>query len=315
MEQKENLKMFFTFDSPDYLLFLIFVPILFLVYFLSIKKTGSRAISFANIKAIEKIKGVSLFSKNFSILILFIILVFLLSFSLSGMVVHVEKESTEFSYVLAIDSSESMTAEDYSPNRLGVAKKSAINFVDSFPQGIKLGVVSFSGITKIENKVTEDKLAIKNSIRKINPSEVGGTNLLMPIQTSVNLLNDENAKAIILLSDGQINVQSLEEVISYSNENNVVIHALGIGSEEGGKVNDYFLSKIDKDSLKSLAYSTGGKYFHISSEKELNNAFNDVIDFTHAKFSFSLKNYLLISSIILICIIWILWCTRFKIIP
>jgi Ca-activated chloride channel homolog len=231
------------------------------------------------------------------------------------MVVHIEKESTDFSYVLAIDSSESMIAEDYSPNRLSIAKESAINFVDLFPRGIRLGVVSFSGITKIENKITEDKLTLKSSIKKISLSEVGGTNLLMLIQTSVNLLANENAKAIILLSDGQINIQGLEEVISYSNENNVVIHTIAIGSKEGGKVNNYFLSKVDEDSLKSIAYSTGGKYFHISSENELNNAFRNVIDFTSAKFSFSLKNYLLISSIILICIIWVLWCTRFKIIP
>ncbi len=291
------------------------MPVLFLVYFLSMKKTGSKAIRFANIEAIERIKGVSLSSRNFSILILFIILIFLISFSLSGMTIHMEKESTEFSYVLAIDNSESMTAEDYSPNRLSVAKKSAINFVDSFPQGIKLGVVSFSGITKIEKEITEDKLTIRNSIKNIKLSDIGGTNILMPVQTSVNLLNNEKAKAIILLSDGQINVQSLEDAVFYANKNNVVIHTLAIGSEEGGKVNDYFLSKLDKDSLKSLAYNTGGKYFHISSEEDLNNAFNNVINFTKAKYSFSLKNYLLISSIVLICIIWILWCTRFRIIP
>ncbi|MFH1290877.1 MAG: VWA domain-containing protein [Nanoarchaeota archaeon] len=279
-----------------------------------LKRKRSHALHFANFDAIARVKGVDLLSKNLFVLILTILIVLLLALSLTGVKIQRTLYSSSFSFVMAIDSSASMEATDFYPNRLEAAKDTALDFVDSTPAGTRIGVISFSGNSFIEQSITDDKSFIKRAIEKIPPSSIGGTDLNEAVVTSTNLLEGEDAKAIILLSDGRINVGTIDDSINYANNHDVIVHTIGIGTEEGGQTS-YGLSKMDEDALKALAHNTDGRYFRADTKELITESFNQIIDLKFKKITVDISPYLILAALIIFVIEYILISTRYRILP
>ncbi|MDO8460244.1 MAG: VWA domain-containing protein [Nanoarchaeota archaeon] len=306
--------MIITFAKPSYLVLLAVLPLIIIIYFITLKNRRYSALKFANFDSISKIQGIDLISKNISILIISLLVSFLLVLSLAGTTIQRQIDSSSFSFVLAIDSSKSMEANDVLPTRFEAAKQSAQSFVDSTPFGTKIGVISFSGNAFIESDLTEDKYLSKQAILKIPLSSIGGTDIYEAVITGTNLLNKEDAKAIILLSDGRLNIGTISQVIDYANQHNVIVHTIGFGSQEGG-MTSFGISKIDEDALKSLAFNTRGNYYRATNEEQLKGAYQQVIAFKKENVSFNLSSYLVLAALILFLIEYILFNTRYKILP
>ena len=159
--------------------------------------------------------------------------------------------------------------------------------------------------------MTDSKSLIKDAIKGIESSEISGTDIGEAVITGTNLLKGEESKAIILLSDGQINVGNIEEIITYANDNDLAIHTIAIGTEQGGETS-FGVSKLDEDSLKSLAYNTGGAFFRALDKKELSSSFNSAIQVTRKKVGINLSNYLLIAAILVFTFEYFLVSSRYR---
>jgi Ca-activated chloride channel homolog len=306
--------MIIGFEKPLYLLLLNLIPLVILIYFITLKRKRVQALKFANFDAIAKIKGVDLLSKNIFTLVLTIIIIILVVLSLAGLNVQRTLYSSSFSFVLAIDSSKSMEATDFSPTRLEAAKDTAISFVDSTPSGTKIGVISFSGNSLIEQRLTDDKFLIEQTITKIQQSSVGGTDISEAVVTSTNLLEGEQAKSVIILSDGQLNVGSIDEIIKYAGENDVIVHTIAIGTQTGGSTT-YGISKLDEDALKAIAYNTNGEFFKAENKEALKEAFSKIMDLKLKNVTFNLSNYALLAALMLFVVEYILVNTRYRVLP
>lgn len=304
----------FSFAHPQYLFLLFLIPLLFFIHFLALSSRKKTALKFANFEAISRIQGIDFFSKNVVILVLNILIVALLVFAVSGFTFHTSQESSLFSFVIAIDGSQSMDAKDLTPDRITAAKETAINFIDSAPIDIKFGVISFSSSSRIEKDLTEKKDELKRAIDNIQISGIGGTDLYEAILTSSNLLKTENQKAVILLSDGQVNVGSIDDAITYANDNNVVVHTIGIGTPEGG-MTEFALSKLDEDSLKSVAFSTGGVYFNAANNQNLTDSFSKILKVTKRKVSIDTSEYLILLAVLLVVLEFFLSNTKYLNLP
>ena len=290
--------MFVSFTHPIYLAFLFAIPVLVFFHFFGLKTIRGRSLKFANFKAIARIKGIDLYSKNIFLLIFNIFFVVLLVLTLAGLTLHSEVEASSFSFVVAIDNSQSMSALDLEPNRIGFAKQVARDFVNSLPYESYLGVTSFSGESSTLQGLTKNKQEIIFAINSIEVSEIGGTDVFDAVSNAVKLLGDEENKAIVLLSDGQINTGSIDEAIDYAKFNNVLIHTIAIGTVAGGETS-YGLSKLDEESLKSLAYNTDGRYFNVNNQNKIIDPFNEIIKPTRRLGSIELSFYLIIAVIVL----------------
>jgi Ca-activated chloride channel family protein len=260
-----------------------------------------RALKFANFEAIARVKGIDLFSKNIFLLIFNILFISLLVLSVSGLTLHRQAEVSSFSFVIAIDSSQSMSATDLIPDRITVAREIALDFVKSLEYESNIGVVSFSGDSYIEQALTTNKQEVEYVINNMQLSNVGGTDIYEAVLTSSELLETEDNKAIILLSDGQINIGNIGETVDYARFNNVLVHTIGIGTVTGGETS-YGISKLDEDSLKSLAYNTDGKYFNVNNENKIEDPLNEIIKPTRKLSSTNLGFYLIIGAIVLFII-------------
>lgn len=306
--------MYISFENPVYLAFLLVIPLLILIHFYTLKSSKKKAMKFANFDAIGRVKGIDLFSKNIVVLIMGILMAACIVLALSGMTLNKTAQSSSFSFVISIDSSRSMQAEDISPNRIGAAKSTAIEFVDGLPVGTRVGVISFSGNTYMEEEITNKKGELKNSIRGVDIGSIEGTDVYEAIVTSTNMLKNEETRAIILLSDGQVNVGDIDAAVNYANKNEVMIHTIAIGTEEGGEAS-YGISKIDKDTLKSIAYHTGGSFFEAKNREDFTNSFNNALESTERKVAIELSAYLLLAAIIILVIKNYLLNTRYRTLP
>jgi Ca-activated chloride channel homolog len=302
------------FSRPIFLFYLLFIPFLVLVHIISLKLRKKKALRFANFDAIANIRGIDLLSRNLGILLVSMVIVLLVTFSLAGMQVERTIPATSYSFAIAVDASKSMEATDFTPNRLEAAKSTALSFVDISPPSTKFAVVSFSGNSFIEQSISLDKSVLREAISGIQLSSVGGTDLNEAVITSSNLLKGENGKAVVLISDGRINVGTIDDAIKYANDNQVIVYTIGIGTVEGGNTT-YGMSKMDEDALKGLSFNTGGKYLSANNTEQLQSSFNTILDLKIQKVLVDVSNYLLITAIILIALLFILINTKYAIFP
>jgi len=273
------------------------IPFTIFFYFYSIKRSGGKSIKFANFDAIARIKGVDIYSRNINIFLLDLLIILLVVFSLAGSNLYIDKQSSSYSYLIAIDSSESMGASDLVSNRFEVAKDTAVGFINALPIGTNVAIVSFAENAILEQDLTVNKPDLVNAIRKITLTSVGGTDVFEVISLSHFILKSEQNRAIILLSDGQVNVGNFNSSIDNAVKDHILVYALGLGTTQGGKT-DLGISVIDENSLKSIAERTNGKYFKVTSLEEMKGAFDSIIKISNRPVKISLQLYLLIAAVL-----------------
>lgn len=309
-----------TFTNPTYLWFLVVIPLMILAHFVSLRFTKRKALKFANFPAIEYVTGERILSKNYTVLAIRLVTLFLLILAVSGAMFWYEGETANTGFVLAIDASGSMMATDYSPTRMDAAKNSALSFVDAAPEHTEIGVLSFAGVAFVKQAPTSDLSKVRKAIKNVSTEIAGGTAIGSAIISSTTILTDPNkAKVIILLTDGQSNVgPSVDEAISYANENHVTIYTIGIGTQLGGTLSEMnlsFVSKLDPRTLMDIANQTKGKYYGANNESEISKAYKEIAKSNTQKIPVNISFIFLIAALALLLLEWGLLNTKFRTLP
>jgi Ca-activated chloride channel family protein len=229
-------------------------------------------------------------------------------------------QSSEFNYVLALDASGSMLADDFEPNRLQAAKAAATQFINNIKARVRIGIVSFSGIGFVEQQLTEDMSKVEIAIDNIQIKSVHGTAIGEALKASANLLiGEEKARNIILLTDGRENVAGpgeLSKILDFVNYHNIIVHTIGVATEEGGKLPGLeALSTIDEPMLITISNSTGGKYYRAKTPEELDTAYDSLTKITKAKVPLRLGLPFMLLALLLLAIEWSLVNTKFRTLP
>ena len=313
------------FTNPFYLWLLISIPLLIVTHFFVLGYLKRRAVKFANFEAIKRVTGtkfelknVRVISKNWFLLIIRILVLLFLIFSIAGPILWYIGQSSEFDFVIAIDASSSMLADDFMPYRLDAARKASSLFVESLKAKTRVGVVSFAGTSFVELDLTDNMKKTEEAINGIRIKRTGGTDIGGAITTSSNLLlREENARVIILLTDGQSTVGTpVDEAIEYANKNHITISTIGIGTKEGGTfIKGDLLSKLDEPTLIYIAQKTGGKYYKAENEGELSKAFDDISSSAEEKIPINLSMGFIMIALALLFIEWGMINTKYRTLP
>lgn len=315
-----------TFANPSYLWTLLLIPFIITAHILTLKRQKTAALKFSNFEAIERVsKGEFLgraysrlfTNKNVFLLSLRVFIYITLIFSVTGTTLWYTGKASDFDFIIAVDTSTSMLADDFNATRLGAAKNAAQIFIDSVQGKSAIGVVSFASTVFVDKEPIESKEEVKNVISSLDIKESGGTNIGDAIITSTNLMKGDNAKVIILLTDGQSNTGTPVNIaIDYAKSDGIIVHTIGVGTEEGGKIFGLDItSKLDEESLRNIAENTAGKYFKAGSKEVLENAFKEIASFTERIISINISWVLLIIALVLLAVEWILTHTIYKTIP
>jgi Ca-activated chloride channel family protein len=304
-----------SFLYPRFLALLLLVPFFVFIYFFSVIYNKKKAAVFANFEAMERFYDIEFFSKNFLALYVNLLVLVLLVFSLSGTAISFDVDTSAFSFVIAVDSSSSMSASDMAPTRLDAAKVEAKKFVDMLPFGVEIGVVGFSGDAVVLQALDSSKIRAKMALSNVDYGMVQGTNVYNALLASNKLFGMEQMKSVVLISDGQLNVADAPQIIRYINRNNLVVNTIAVGTEEGGVTDFETISKVDEDFLKSLAFNSGGRFFRASDANSLAASFDALVRETNREVEIDLSFYFLLAAILIFSLLWVLYNLRFKVIP
>src|SRR3989338_1713009 len=306
--------------NPIYLWLLLAIPFFLFAHLSSLSFMKKRAMRLANFEALERVQGKTRFSMHSLLILLRLFTIALLVFSAAGLVFWYEGKASDTTYVIAIDVSGSMLASDIAPNRLEAAKEGALVFVDSLTGVAALGVVSFSGIEKIEIPLTSTKSEVKDAISSIEVHALHGTAIGSALRSSLSLLYGvEKARAVILLTDGQENVAPINQLYVLAKEaasEHVIVHTIALGTMEGGALPGLEVeSKRDDTALKQIALISGGQFYAVENSTDLQRVYRDLAKSSDAQIPVDLRMPLLVLGIILLFVEWTLVSTVYRSVP
>lgn len=193
--------------------------------------------------------------------------------------------------VIALDVSSSMFAQDFKPNRLESAKKTAMSFIQQRPND-RIGIVAYEGEAYTQAPLTTDHQLLLDLLSEVESGIVDqGTAIGSGLITSVNRLYESEAKSkvIILLTDGENNRGDIDPLTAaqVAKEYGVRVYTIGVGRNGLAPypVQNMFGTtsiqnmevRIDEDLLKEIASMTNGKYFRAENEDDLNEIYT-IID-------------------------------------
>lgn len=201
---------------------------------------------------------------------------------------RIEQYTEGIDILLVMDISESMDLQDFSPNRLEAAKKTAVDFING-RLGDRIGMVVFSGEAYSLSPLTNDYELLTSLIKEINFSmiEAKGTAIGSAIAAGTNRMKDSESpsKVMILLSDGESNAGNVDPIFSaqLATAFDIKIYTIAVGKD--GMVpygTDFFgrpqmvESYLDETTLKEIANIGGGQFFRASDGKALNRIFEQI---------------------------------------
>jgi Ca-activated chloride channel family protein len=143
--------------------------------------------------------------------------------------------------IFALDVSNSMMAQDITPNRLERAKQAIIHVLGKL-ENDRVGLVAFAGKSYIQMPLTTDYSATRLFLSNINPGmiPVQGTAIGDAIETSVSSFgNTKQSKAIIIITDGENHEDNALEAARNAASKGIRVYTIGIGLTEGAPIPVY----------------------------------------------------------------------------
>ena len=231
-----------NFANAQYIFLLLLIPLFFVLYGIRrrmrrrrIARMGDPALVNGLMPSVSRSKGwvrLSLFSAAF-----FFFVIGLMRPQIGARLKEQEKSGAEI--VIALDVSNSMLAEDYSPNRLERAKFAISNLVDRLRDD-RIGLVIFAGSSFVQLPITADYVSAKIFLNSISPESipVQGTAIGDAINTSIRSFStqSEGSRAIILITDGENHEDDPVAAARQAAEMGIKVFCIGVGSTEGETV-------------------------------------------------------------------------------
>ena len=229
--------------------------------------------------------------------------------------------------MVALDISNSMLAEDISPNRLEKAKQMLTSMINRFVDD-KIGMVVFAGNAFTQLPITCDYVSAKTFLQNIDPSLIPaqGTAIGKAIETSLLSFGSEESEAsrvIILITDGENHEDDAIGAAKKAQEKGVKVIVVGIGKPEGSPIptspgsNNFLkdrqgqvvVSRLNEDMCRQIAQAGGGIYVRADNtnsavkvvEKEIDKlAKTEIETKVYTEYNEQYQSFALIALLILV---------------
>jgi Ca-activated chloride channel family protein len=201
--------------------------------------------------------------------------------------------------MLALDVSNSMQAQDFTPNRLEAAKKVVGEFIDGRKkENDRIGCVIFAATNFTLCPMTLDYGVLKDFLKRVDFNIINGTRTAigMGLANGIRQLKESKArsKIIILLTDGSNNAGRIDPFTAaeMAKALHIKVYTIGVGSESralmpGGLFGGLRVApaEYDEKTLRRIADITEGQFFKANNERKLAEIYSaiDAMEKTESK--------------------------------
>lgn len=278
------------FAHPEYFIYLLLLPAiaaaLWFAWYLKQRSIRSYGDQRSIVALIDRRSRVKYWLRGAIIMLAFAALVAAYANPLIGTKFE-EVTRSGIDVIVAIDVSASMRAEDIQPNRISAARKELQNLINNL-KGDRIGIIVFSGEAYTQLPLTSDYSAalMLTDVIDAGMAPTPGTAIGSAIELARESFKKEEGKykALIIITDGENHEDDPLAIAKEAEAEGIVIHTIGMGSLEGAPIpasaqggqqgyrkdNDgsLLLSRLDAETLKNVAASTGGTFTQALSGRD-----------------------------------------------
>ena len=264
---------------------LLLIPVFFVIQALVLKFRAKRLRRFGDQALVEKLMPSYSKAKVWLRLSLFAIafLFFILGISRPQMGAILKEHKTRGAEVMVVlDVSNSMLAQDYSPNRLERAKLAISRMVDKLRDD-RIGLIVFAGNSFVQLPITTDYVSAKMFLSSISTESVPiqGTAMGEAISTALRSFSaqSDRSRAIIVITDGENHEDDPVAAARQAAELGVRVFTIGVGSPQGTMIpmgdGEYLedrdgnpvVTRLDDKVLQEVAEAGKGLYVHAGNRE------------------------------------------------
>ena len=283
------------FAESKYLFLLLLIPLFIIIQTVVLKLRKRRLEKFGDGALVKELMPSYSKAKVWLRLSLFLLAFcfFVLGISRPQMGAILKEHKTRGAEVMIVlDVSNSMLAEDYSPNRLERAKLAISRVVDKLRDD-RIGLVVFAGNSFVQLPITTDYVSAKMFLGSISTESIPiqGTAIGDAISTALRSFSaqSDRSRAIIVITDGENHEDDPVAAASQAAEMGVRVFTIGIGSPEGKMIpfeGDYLrdkegnpvVTRLDEAVLQDVAAAGKGLYVRAgNSEFGLNPIIEEIV--------------------------------------
>lgn len=183
--------------------------------------------------------------------------------------------------MIVLDVSNSMLAQDYSPDRLERAKLAISRITDKLKDD-RIGLIVFAGTSFVQLPITSDYVSAKMFLNSISTESIPiqGTAIGDAISTAVRgfCAQSEHSRAIIVITDGENHEDDAVAAAKQAAEAGIKVYTIGVGSADGqpipmngellkDKDGNIVVTRLDEETLRKVASAGGGAYVHAGNDE------------------------------------------------
>jgi len=269
----------FRFSNPEYLYLLILIPVLVLIFIAENRKRKKRLKTFGDLDIIGQLMPDISHRRPKLKFILQLSAITVCIFMIAGpqfgsKLEKVQRKGAEL--MIALDVSNSMMAEDITPNRLAKSKQILSKLVDKLKND-KIGLVVFAGDAFTQLPITSDYVSAKMFMSSISPALVPtqGTAIGSAISLCARSFpqKGEAERGIILITDGENFEDNAVEAAKDALDEGIKVHVIGTGLDKGSpipmpnssefrkdKSGNVVITKLNEKMCQEIAAAGGGIY-------------------------------------------------------
>lgn len=270
--------------KPEFLWLLLLVPAILLAYGLLRRLRLRRLRSFGDEKLVSELMPSWSGAKGWVRIVLYCLaftcFVVGLSRPLMGAKLA-ERETKGAEIMICLDVSNSMLAQDYSPDRLSRAKLAISRLTDKL-QGDRIGLIVFAGSSFVQLPITTDYVSAKMFLSNISTESVPvqGTAIGDAVLTAAKSFSvqSEKSRAIIVITDGENHEDDAVDAAKQVAETGIRVFTIGVGSVRGvpipykgelmkDKEGEIVVTRLDEGTLQQIAAAGNGAYIHAGNEE------------------------------------------------
>ena len=291
------------FAQYKYLLLLLLVPVIPIAHAIKMRMRRKRIERFGDAALVEELMPSWSGAKGWLRTVLYSLAFFLFVIGLARPQIGAklsEHEAKGAEIMICLDVSNSMLAEDYSPNRLERAKLAISRIVDRLQED-RIGLIVFAGSSFVQLPITTDYVSAKMFLNSIDTGSVPiqGTAIGDAVLTAARSFSEqsEKSRAIIVITDGENHEDDPVDAARQVAEMGIKVYTIGVGSLRGQPIpkdgqlmkdseGNIVVSRLDEGTLQQMAEAGNGAYVHAGNEEfGLNPIIDDIRKMEAEKFN------------------------------